>query len=108
MCSTYSARTDIHNAGLYGLDPSIYLNISDMVLTRMAMVAAMVRPLCYQRMNQFLLLSNALPPLCLSSVPSFSSNNSRPGNPDAAWKNVTLVLPHSQSRYTIETPSAFT
>ena len=33
-------------------------------------------------------------PSCLSLVLSFSSNNTRPGKPDAGWKNVTLVSPH--------------
>ena len=108
MCSTYSARTDIHNAVLYGLDPSIYLNISAIALTRMAIVAAMVRPVCYRRMKQLLLLSNALPPLLpvTRSFLLFKQHQARQARCGLEERNTGLTT--SQPRYTIETPSAFT
>lgn len=51
----------------------------------------MVGPPCYRRrMKKLSLLVDCSPVFCLSSVPSFPSNNTRPGRPDAGWKNVTL------------------
>ena len=90
--STYSTRANVYNAPLYrvGTEPSIYLNIFVIAMTRMVDDSGDGKT-CLLSTNEA-----ALGPVecssvfCLSSIRSFPSNDTRPGNPNAGWKDVTL------------------